>query len=180
MTRDDIIHVPDKTGPVRMLCAIDHNRLLSSLEKYIDIAQKGIKQQGLRWADDFEGVSDLRYSHANPRKIGEVDFKDWIEGTEYLQELSKSISNIREVGRVRMLMMTPKSTYSLHHDPDLYRVHIPLVTNPDAFLFVNGKMYHLPIGHAYLVQVQYHHLALNAGSENRIHIVFDYCKDLED
>lgn len=179
MTRDEMIHVPTNTGPVKVLGAVDHVRLTNSLQKFVDIAQTGIKQQGLRWAGDFEGVSDLRYSQANPKKIGEVDFKDWVSGTEYLQEVAKQIPNIRDVGRVRMLTMTPKTTYSLHHDPDLYRVHIPLVTNVDSFLFVKGKMYHLPLGYAYLVQVQFHHLALNAGNENRIHVVFDYCEDIE-
>ncbi len=98
-------------------------------------------------------------------------------GTEYLQSVAKSF-NIRDVGRVRMLMMKPKTTYSLHHDADLWRVHIPLITNPNSFAFVHGKMWHMPIGFAYLMRVEHHHLAINAGMENRIHIVFDYCGNL--
>jgi hypothetical protein len=177
MTRDEMIHSPQSTGSVRVLGTIDVDALCKSLFKFIEEANKGVKQQGLRWAGDFEGVSDLRYSEANPRKIGEKDFKDWIVGTELLQSVAKSF-NIRDVGRVRMLTMSPRTTYSLHHDPDLWRVHIPLVTNPDAFMFVDGKMWHMPLGNAYLVKVEHHHLAVNAGNENRIHIVFDYCGNL--
>lgn len=172
-----MIHPPELTGSVRVLGPVDVEALKQSLQSFIDKAQEGLTQQGLRWADDFEGISDLRYSDANPKKIGEVDFKDWITGTEYLQTIAKSF-NIRDVGRVRMLMMKPRSTYSLHHDADLWRVHIPLITNPDAFMFVDGKMWHLPVGNAYLVKVEHHHLALNAGMENRIHVVFDYCGNL--
>ena len=177
MKREEMIYTPQVDGTVRVLGPVDVELLKSSLQKFIDIAQTGVTQQGLRWAGDFEGISDLRYSDANPKKIGELDFVDWITGTEYLQSVAKSF-NIRDVGRVRMLMMKPRSTYSLHYDADLWRVHIPLITNPDAFVFVHGKMWHMPVGNAYLMRVEHHHLALNAGMENRIHIVFDYCGNL--
>jgi hypothetical protein len=177
MKREEMIHQPELTGPVRVLGPVDIEQLKQSLQSFIDIAQSGVTQQGLRWAGEFEGVSDLRYNDANPKKIGEEDFKDWILGTEYLQSVAKSF-NIRDVGRVRMLMMKPKTTYSLHHDADLWRVHIPLITNLNSFAFVHGKMWHMPIGFAYLMRVEHHHLAINAGMENRIHIVFDYCGNL--
>ena len=177
MTRDEMIHSPLSTGSVRILGPVDVDQLKNSLQSFIDKAQSGITQQGLRWAGDFEGVSDLRYSEANPRRIGEEDFKDWIKGTELLQSVANQY-NIRNVGRVRMLMMKPRTTYSLHHDLDLWRVHIPLITNPDAFMFVDGKMWHMPAGNVYLVKVEHHHLAINAGNENRIHVVFDWCDNL--
>jgi hypothetical protein len=177
MTREEVIHLPTTVGSVRIIGCVDHEELIKSLKKFIDIAESGVTQQGLRWAGSFEGVSDLRYSAANPKQFKEQDFKDWAPGTEVLCNISKSL-NIRDEGRVRMLMMKPRTTYSLHHDPDAWRVHIPLVTNPDAFVFVDGKMWHLPVGHAYLVKVIDHHLAINAGTENRIHVVFDYCANL--
>ena len=176
MKREEMIYQPELTGPVRVLGPVDIQALNQSLQSFIDIAQTGVTQQGLRWAGDFEGISDLRYS-TNPKKIGEKDFKDWIAGTEYLQSVAKSF-NIRDVGRVRMLMMKTRTTYSLHHDPDLWRVHIPLITNPDSFMFVHGKMWHMEAGFAYLMRVEHHHLAINAGNDNRIHIVFDYCGNL--
>lgn len=177
MTRDEMIHTPQSTGSVRILGPVDLPELSNSLTRFVINALNGVTQQGLRWAGDFEGVSDLRYNEANPRKIGEKDFVNWIEGTEVLQTVAKSF-NIRDAGRVRMLTMLPRTTYSLHYDLDLWRVHIPLVTNPDAFMFVDGKMWHMPVGNAYLVKVEHHHLAVNAGNENRIHIVFDYCGNL--
>ena len=176
MTRDEMIYSPQSTGPVRVLGPVDLPELSNSLAPFVIKALNGVTQQGLRWAGDFEGVSDLRYS-TNPNKIGEEDFKDWISGTEVLQEVAKTY-NVRDVGRVRMLTMKPKSTYSLHYDPDLWRLHIPIITNPDSFMFVDGKMWHLSLGNAYLVKVQHHHLAVNAGNENRIHIVFDWCDHL--
>ena len=176
MTRDEMINHPDTTGPVRVLGPVDVGKLIESLRPFVDNALGMEKQQGLRVAGDFHGLADLRYE-SNTRRLGQTDFADWVPGTEYLQLVAKSF-NIPDTGRARMLMMFPKSTYSFHHDPDAWRVHIPLITNADSFMIVHGKMWHMPFGYAYLMQVQYHHLALNAGDENRIHIVFDNCRTL--
>jgi hypothetical protein len=45
-------------------------------------------------------------------------------------------------------------------------------------MFVHGKMWHMEAGFAYLMRVEHHHLAINAGNDNRIHVVFDYCGNL--
>ena len=79
MTRDEMIYTPQATGSVRVLGPVDVDALCKSLSNFIQVAHEGVKQQGLRWAGDFEGVSDLRYSEANPNKIGEKDFVNWIE-----------------------------------------------------------------------------------------------------
>lgn len=176
MKKDDMILKPTVTGSVRVLKEIDIEKLKNSLKIYIDKASE-IRQQGLRWAGDFEGVSDLRYKDANPKQIGEKEFKNWQPNTEVLQEIAKELG-IRDMGRVRVLMIPPKTTYSFHYDMDAWRVHIPLITNSDAFMVVDGKLWHLEIGYAYLVKVAHYHLALNAGNENRIHIVFDWCDNL--
>lgn len=178
MTREEMIYLPEHSGSVRVLKAIDLSPLLVSLKSFIDKANnENVKQQGLRCAGEFEGISDLRYNHANPKKIGEEDFIDWQPGTEELQKVAHDLG-IRNQGRVRLLMMLPRSTYSFHYDPDLWRVHIPLITNPDSFMVVDGKLWHLKEGFAYLVKVKDYHLALNAGEQNRIHIVFDWCDNL--
>jgi hypothetical protein len=171
MTRDEIVHAPKLAGSVRILGPVDTNALSASLKFYLDRALEGVKQQGLRWAGDVEGIGDLR------NRPDKKEFIDWQSGTELLQSVAHSLG-IRNSGRVRMLTMRPMTTYSLHYDFDLWRVHIPLITNPDAFIFVDGKMWHLPTGSAYLVKVEHHHLALNAGSENRVHLVFDRCDNL--
>jgi len=166
-----MIHLPQATGAVRQLGPVDADALYRSLSDYINVADEGVKQQGLRQAKDFEGLGDLRNNTVKR------EFTEWVLGTELLQSVAKSFK-IRDVGRVRMLTMLPKTTYSLHYDYDLWRVHIPLITNPDCLFFVDGKMWHLPVGYAYLVNVENHHLALNAGDQNRIHIVFDRCDNL--
>jgi hypothetical protein len=178
MTYDDVIHKPtyDSQG-VRKLCNVDYQRLLNELGPLIDTMGPDKKQVGLRWADDFEGVGDLRDKDYNPKGYGTSDFKVWQPHTEYLQEVANSIG-IREYGRVRLLLMSPQTCYTFHYDLDGHRVHIPLWTHNNSLFFVHGKMWHMELGYAYLMDVSKLHTAINAGRENRLHIVFDKCEHL--
>jgi len=87
--------------------------------------------------------------------------------------------------RWRLLLLPPKHTYSIHKDgvdgKSNIRIHIPLQTNPRAFLTfydkppwdnkrVNVECYHLETGNSYLCNVTNFHTAVNYGSEDRYHI----------
>ena len=53
------------------------------------------------------------------------------------------------------------------------RVHVPLVTNPDAIMFFGSEGVHLDVGTAYLVNTEVPHSLHNLGSDPRIHFFFD-------
>lgn len=179
MTYDDLVSIPthDSDG-IKKLCEVDYQKLLIELGPYIDKMGPDKRQVGLRWANDFEGVGDLRDKSYNPNGYGSSDFKTWQPHTDYLQEIATKIG-IKDYGRVRLLLMMPQTCYTFHFDLDDSRVHIPLWTHSNALFYVKGKMWHMSLGHAYLMNVAYLHTALNAGRENRLHIVFDKCGYLE-
>lgn len=177
MTRDEMIHIPNTEGPVRVLGPVDVDSLLVSLKPYIDQQHAGKVQVALRKPEDWEGTGELRDSGRPLNLELLMSFKHWVSGTELLQEIAAKLG-IKEYGRVRMLLLAPRTNYSFHYDPDAWRVHIPLITNDSSFMIVAGKLWHLPVGNAYLVKVQDHHCAMNAGNEDRIHIVFDWCDNL--
>ena len=176
MTREQLVCEPQSTGSVRVLGPVDIDTLITSLDSFIQKAKAGERQQGLRWAGETEGVGRLMYGN-QPTLIKQSDFNHWIEGTEELQKIAKAY-NARDTGRVRMLTLQPNSCYSFHADKDGWRLHIPLVTNVDSFLVVDGKLWHLPVGNIYLIKVLDFHCAMNAGTESRVHIVFDWCDHL--
>lgn len=177
MTRDEMIHYPELTGPVRLLGPVDVDGLNVSLQSHIDQQLRDKKQIALRKPVDWDGVGELRDSGRPLTRELFTSFTVWIEGTELLQSIAHDLG-VNEGGRVRLLNLPPKTNYSFHHDPDSWRVHIPLITNEDAFMIVHGKLWHLPIGNAYLVKVKDFHCAMNSGKEDRIHIVFDWCNNL--
>jgi len=55
---------------------------------------------------------------------------------------------------------------------DMYRIHIPIITNPGAHLIVNEKSQHLATGYAWSFDNQADHGVVN-GDEERVHLIFD-------
>ena len=55
----------------------------------------------------------------------------------------------------------------------VHKIHVPLVTNPDATFHVNGEDFHLEPGYAYEVNNIVSHGAANGGNEDRIHFIFE-------
>ena len=53
------------------------------------------------------------------------------------------------------------------------RIHIPLLTNEDAALVVEGVSYTLEVGQAYLFDTRREHAVVNDGDTPRVHFVFD-------
>lgn len=55
----------------------------------------------------------------------------------------------------------------------VHKIHIPLVTNPEAEFLVGDGRFHLDVGKAYEVNNIISHGAVNQGSEDRIHFIFE-------
>lgn len=98
------------------------------------------------------------------------------------------VSDFPDYSRWRILCMPPRRTYSVHKDgvrkgQRNLRLHIPVVTNPDAFLMFyeykplgNGAQrvehQHLEVGEIYEVNTTGFHTAVNYHpTAERIHIV---------
>lgn len=78
----------------------------------------------------------------------------------------------------RMLSVVVPGQRVLRHD-DLQdetwrvRVHVPLITNPDARMFYDDAGFHLEVGRAYRVNTELPHWLHNLGAEPRVHFFFD-------
>ena len=72
-----------------------------------------------------------------------------------------------------MALVLPGGVVDPHTDPWPCRVHVPLLTNPQAMLTVEGVDYHLEAGKAYLVDGRREHAVRNAGPTPRVHFVLD-------
>ena len=102
--------------------------------------------------------------------------------------VSDLITKFPDYVRWRILCVRPRQTYSIHNDGwrkgyKNKRLHIPVVSNPDAFLvFYESKLvgngsqriehHNLKVGEIYEVDTTGYHTAVNYHpSEERIHIV---------
>lgn len=91
----------------------------------------------------------------------------------YLEHVWKTFPY--KIGRVRVMMLTPKHSYSLHRDAEA-RFHIAVNTQSDCYLIYKGqpRWYHVPAdGHLYRVETHVPHSAMNCSPTTRTHIVFD-------
>jgi len=166
-----------KTNPKRLKDALDNlldNVGLTSVQNNI----LGSPQMSLtsvlgddNWNESTGKIKDLRY----PEKAYSV-VNESLKGS-YIEELILAFPNFT---RWRLLKLASRSNYSIHHDSDNgkqnLRIHIPIITNSDAYLMffdkrTEPKMYHMEVGSVYEIDATGLHSGINFGTEDRYHIV---------
>ena len=120
---------------------------------------------------------DASDPNSKPKKrdvvLEEKDFTevcDFLKGT-YTEEVINMLTQEYKVVRGRYMMMNWKSCLT-HHIDQTPRIHLPLVTNKDCFMIIDGKLVHLEQDITWLADTTLMHTALNSGRHLRFHIVF--------
>lgn len=121
--------------------------------------------------DPNVGVGVLGGKNSWERKqnhdLSTFDFRVPLFDTPYLNEIMSRYN----LFHTRLMLVKPKTCYSHHRDRNK-RIHIPLVTNEDCFFILDKQVVHLPAdGTVYLVDTTKMHTFLNAGAEDRVHVV---------
>lgn len=80
--------------------------------------------------------------------------------------------------RAMLVRLRPGGVIAEHTDEGIYaeatvRFHVPLVTNPGAWLTVDGERYHLPAGHVFAFDKHRPHSGGNDGDTPRSHLIID-------
>ena len=130
---------------------------------------------------DFNGSLAAIKNHIKTVYESEFDTIHPLLAGTYTEEVLKQVmAKYPNVGRVRWLMLKPKTCYSMHMDPDWYRLHIPVKTNPKSFFIVDEQYFTMPeVGKMYAIHPQPNHTAVNANlHEERLHIVFDSSEEI--
>jgi len=129
------------------------------------------------WNDASGSLYDKEQKHF----IGkESDFSQWNTVGDYTKQIITSLSEQigKKFGRIRYMMLMPKTGLSVHPDFEP-RYHFVLKTNPFAYLLdcvpdekSQARAHHLPAdGFFYKVNTLNNHTAFNGGWEPRIHLV---------
>lgn len=74
--------------------------------------------------------------------------------------------------RTRIMIMPPKTCYSVHSDPTP-RIHIPIVTNTQSWMVwpMQSECHHLQERLIYWTDTTKNHTFFNGGMQNRIHLI---------
>lgn len=86
------------------------------------------------------------------------------------------------MGRAMLIRLKPQGNITLHTDIGAYaeateRYHLPVITNPDAWLEVDGARYHMTEGVLYFFEKHRPHCGGNDGETGRIHLVVDVFRE---
>ena len=110
------------------------------------------------------------------KDIDESQYTEFVENFKgtYFEEVYNKLSEKYILGRVRLLLIEPRTSLSWHRDPEP-RIHIAVHTNPGAFLVIDEKLMNIPAdGSVWFTDTRNYHGAFNGGEENRIHLVATY------
>ena len=81
--------------------------------------------------------------------------------------------------RIMLANMAPGGVIHPHRDTNAsakwpHKIHVPLKTNEKVAFFIDGKGYHLAEGEAAEVNNMAVHAVTNDGTDERIHLIFEY------
>lgn len=113
---------------------------------------------------------------------------DWPEAHFLRKAISDAIWADRvdlgqpKFGKIMVIELKPGGTISWHRDEGTYaethaRYHLPLVSNPSAYLYSGGDHSHIPVGVLTAFDTSVPHSAANFGTTPRIHLVVDVRRD---
>jgi hypothetical protein len=112
---------------------------------------------GIGRIEELEDRREREYSVLNPA----------LNGT-YLASIIEKYQGFR----TRIMCMPSRQCYSIHYDPTS-RIHIPIVTNSQAWMIwpFHNECHRMPAGNIYQANTTKPHTFINGHTENRIHIV---------
>lgn len=94
----------------------------------------------------------------------------------YLQQVMASFGEV--LGRSRLMKLAPGCEVSEHIDFNYHwytrvRIHIPITTNPGVTFYCADESVHMRPGECWIFNSWRRHRVMNAGTEERIHLVVD-------
>lgn len=119
------------------------------------------------------GKSNDIYAQAN------VGYKDTpvLEMMPYVRGILDSWQCEKEA--VRLLSLAPGSEIKPHKDMGCgyrdgnFRIHIPIITNPDVYFTVEDETLHLQAGECWYMDFSLTHSIVNHGNTARVHLIMD-------
>jgi hypothetical protein len=70
-------------------------------------------------------------------------------------------------------IILPHRDYRLGYEDGCFRIHIPIITNPDVQFILDGNRLDMQVGECWYTNVNFEHSVRNDGQWDRIHLVLD-------
>ena len=102
---------------------------------------------------------------------------DRLKGLSYLMEVYETFECEKSTFRIHELL--PESKITEHRDLGLcyekgtLRIHIPIITNPDISMVLNGEEIKMLPGEAWYLDFDLPHAVYNPSNQSRTHLIMD-------
>ncbi len=166
-----------KKSFLKFSCSVDTNKLLEEYRSIPDSA----------WGSSYWGNIHCSVGMLLLRggKQGtEHDFfselvhdKPILDELPYIKHLISEEGPFGKAGYAFIFRLEPNGVSLKHRDmikkwENMYRIHVPIITNDGAFLIANEKSQHFSLGSAWSFDNQSDHGVVN-GDQERVHLIFD-------
>lgn len=122
-----------------------------------------------------DGKSDSIF--ALPNGDDEMRNTEILDSCPYFKEVLNSFHF--EKTAVRLLQLAagaeikPHSDHCLGYEDGSFRLHIPIITNPDVEFILDGNRLIMNEGECWYIDANFTHSVANRGNQDRIHLVID-------
>jgi hypothetical protein len=155
------------------------------LQQDLDICEKSMWSEHFNTSDyagSWKSIA-LRSASGKPTDIyahpGDTNFKNTplLDTCAYFQEILDQFHFEKE--SVRLLCLMPGSQILEHSDPGLayqfgsFRLHIPIITDPEVDFIVGGNLIPMKSGECWYANFQLPHSVKHNGTSRRVHLVID-------
>jgi quercetin dioxygenase-like cupin family protein len=122
-----------------------------------------------------DGKSDSIYAFSNNND--EIVNTEILDSCTYFKEVLEGF--LFEKTAVRLLQLAvgaeikPHSDHCLGYEDGSFRLHIPIITNPEVEFILDGKRLIMNEGECWYIDANFEHSVANRGKQDRIHLVID-------
>ncbi|RZJ45123.1 MAG: aspartyl/asparaginyl beta-hydroxylase domain-containing protein [Chryseobacterium sp.] len=122
-----------------------------------------------------DGKSDSIFAFSGDDN--EIKNTEILDSCMYFKEVLDGF--LFEKTAVRLLQLAvgaeikPHSDHCLGYEDGSFRLHIPIITNPDVEFILDGKRLIMNEGECWYIDANFEHSVANRGKQDRIHLVID-------
>lgn len=121
------------------------------------------------------GKSDNIYALSSTS--AEVIYTDVLEDCSYFKEILEQFAFQKTAVRLLRLAVgakiKPHKDHCLGYEDGCFRIHIPVITNPEVEFILDNKKLFMKEGECWYIDANFTHSVANRGKEDRIHLVID-------
>ncbi|WP_428225136.1 aspartyl/asparaginyl beta-hydroxylase domain-containing protein [Flavobacterium sp.] len=100
-----------------------------------------------------------------------LDHCDYIK--EILDTLQFQKTAVRLLNLARGARIKPHKDYCLGYEDGCFRIHIPILTNPQVEFLLDNHLLEMKAGECWYINANFTHSVVNNGENDRIHLVID-------